>query len=163
MNPSFLIRGANPEDISAIHSLLQGLADYSQMSNEFVVTQENLKASLFGEDRVGECLLAVVDNVPVGIAVFFNNYSSFLAKTGIYLEYLFVLPEHRGNGIGKALFGAVAKIAVERDCRRFEWAVLEWNKASIKFYDSLGASKLQDIRICRLIDEPLKRVAQLYG
>lgn len=162
MNFQFQIREATPEDVPSIYSLVRDLAEYEKMSDEVVGTDEMMHESLFGEKAVAECILATIEDKAVGLALFFHNFSTFLAKPGIYLEDLFVMPEFRGQGIGKALLSRVAKTAVERNCGRMEWSVLDWNKPSIDFYDSLGAVQMSEWITCRLTGEPLLKTAELY-
>jgi GNAT superfamily N-acetyltransferase len=124
-------------------------------------TEQRLRETLFGERPAAEILLASSEGETVGFAVFFTNYSTFLAKRGLYLEDLFVKPHGRGKGIGKALLARLAKIAVERDCGRVDWSVLNWNEPSIRFYDALGAVALSDWTTYRLTGEPLAKLAGL--
>jgi GNAT superfamily N-acetyltransferase len=126
-----------------------------------VATQELLRETLFGVRRVAEVVLAYIADQPVGFALYFHNFSTFVGRAGIYLEDLFVEPAHRGEGVGKALLAYVAKLAVERGCGRFEWAVLDWNTPAIDFYRSLGAVPLDDWTIFRLTGDALHRVAAL--
>lgn len=140
MGLPFTIRAARPDDVGDILRLIQGLADYEKLRHECVATEEELSRTLFTPAHGGaEVLLGEVGEVVVGFALFFHNYSTFLAKPGIYLEDLFVEPAHRGLGIGKALLKRLAKLAVERGCGRLEWSVLDWNKPAIDFYVALGA------------------------
>ncbi|HWP40301.1 MAG TPA: GNAT family N-acetyltransferase [Tepidisphaeraceae bacterium] len=144
----------------AILSFIRALAEYEKLSHQCIATEQALRQTLFSEHRYAEVLLARVDDAPVGYALFFHSYSTFLARPGIWLEDLFVLPEHRGKGVGKALLGAVARIARQRNCARLEWAVLDWNQPAIEFYRRLGAAILPDWRICRLSED---RIADLAG
>jgi GNAT superfamily N-acetyltransferase len=125
-----------------------------------VATEESLRRTLFGNPRFAEIILGCEDGEPVGFALFFHNYSTFLGRPGIYLEDLFVDPDRRGRGYGKALLAHLARLARERDCGRVEWAVLDWNKPSIEFYQSLGAVSLDDWIIFRLTGEALERSAR---
>lgn len=156
MTPAFSIRPATREDAALILSFIQALADYEKLTHEVTATEETLRTTLFGENPRAETLLAFEGNTPVGFALFFHNYSTFLGKPGIYLEDLFVKPEYRKHGYGKALLVRLAQIAVERDCGRFEWSVLDWNKSSIDFYRSLGGRPMEDWSIFRLDGEQLK-------
>ena len=156
------IRHANEADVPAILSLIQGIAEYEKLSHEVTATESQVRESLFGARPYAECLLGCVNSEPVGFAVFFHNFSTFLAKPGLYLEDLFVRPEHRGCGLGKALIKAVAKIAVERGCGRYEWTVLDWNQPAIDFYQSLGAEMKSDWRIMRVTGEALEKMAQTH-
>jgi len=150
---------ATESDIPVIHSLIKGLAEYERLIQEFIATEERLRESLFGTKRYAEVIIARLGDVPTGFAVFFHNYSTFHARPGIYLEDLFVLPEYRGKGIGKALLVYLAKLAVERKCERIEWVVLDWNESAIEFYKKLGAEPMSDWRVFRLSDESLTTLA----
>jgi GNAT superfamily N-acetyltransferase len=153
------IRPAIEADVLLILSFIQKLAEYERLRNECVATEEKLRATLFGEKRFAEVLIAEWNGAPAGFALFFHNYSTFLAKPGLYLEDLFVDPEMRGNGIGKALLVRLAQIALERGCGRFEWWVLDWNEPSINFYKSLGAEPMNDWTVFRVTGEKLKKLA----
>ena len=144
------IRPATENDLQQIMEFIRGLAEYEKLSHQCVATGPALRETLFGPRRYAEVLIARLDDVPVGFALFFHNYSTFLAKPGIYLEDVFVLPEHRGEGVGKALLKSVAQIAKDRDCGRLEWSVLDWNKSAIQFYERIGATVMDDWRICRM-------------
>jgi GNAT superfamily N-acetyltransferase len=132
------IRAGELEDVPLIADLIRGLARYEKLEHEVVMTEEKLTDSLFGERRYAETLIAEEDGEPVGFALFFHNYSTFLAQPGIYLEDLFVLPEKRGGGTGRALLERLAQLALERGCGRLEWAVLDWNVDAIALYDAVG-------------------------
>ena len=147
------------EDVPVILRLIRALADYERLSHQAVATEQDLRGALFGPKPFAEVILAWVDDVPVGFALFFHNFSTFLGRPGLYLEDLFVVPEWRGRGVGRLLLSHLAKIAIERNCGRMEWAVLDWNEPAIGFYERLGASVLEDWRICRLTDDALKRAA----
>lgn len=138
---------------------IRALAEYEKLSHEVVATEADIHAGLFGPKRVAECAIAVWEGAPAGFALFFHNYSTFAGKPGIYLEDLFVLPELRGNGIGKVLLAHLAKLARERGCARLEWAVLDWNAPSIAFYQSLGARPMDDWTVYRLTGDALSRLA----
>ena len=153
------IRAGRLEDVPLIAELVRGLARYEKLEHEVVMTEEKLTDSLFGERRYAETIIAEDDDEPVGFALFFHNYSTFLAQPGIYLEDLFVLPEKRGGGVGRALLERLAQLAVERGCGRLEWAVLDWNVDAIRFYERLGAKPNADWTIYRLTGESLHRVA----
>jgi GNAT superfamily N-acetyltransferase len=155
------IRSATRADVAAVLRLIRALAEYEKLLHEAVATEEQLARTLFGERPSAEVLLAEEGGSAVGLALFFQNYSTFLARPGIYLEDLYVEPEARGRGIGKALLQAVARIAVERQCGRFEWAVLDWNTPAIDFYKSLGAHPMHDWTVFRLTGEALARLAQM--
>lgn len=153
------IRSASEPDLALILFFIRELALYEKLAHKVVATEELLRRTLFGERQYAEVLIAEADGDPVGFALFFHNYSTFLARPGIYLEDLFVKPEARGRGYGKALLARLAAIATERECGRVEWAVLEWNEPSIAFYRSLGAVPLDDWRLFRLTGEALEALA----
>jgi len=154
----FCIEPAQPRDTADLLALIRGLAEYERLAHMVVGTEAQLGAELFGERPVIEAVLGREDGRAVGFALYFHNFSTFLARRGLYLEDLFVVPEARGRGYGKALMQHVAGIAVERRCGRFEWSVLDWNQPSIDFYKSLGAELLPDWRICRVTGEALARL-----
>ena len=155
------LRPATREDLPTILALIKELAEYERLAHEVVVTQDLLEEHLFGPAPKAEVILALLDNEPVGFALFFHNFSTFLGRPGIYLEDLFVRPEARGKGIGKALMVKVAQIAVQRGCGRFEWAVLDWNEPSIEFYRRLGAVPQAEWTVQRLTGDALHAVARL--
>ena len=159
-----MIRASTPADVPALHALIGALARYEKLEHAHVGSAERLGEHLFGERRYCEALVAEDDangaRRVVGFALFFHNYSTFLAQPGIYLEDLFVLPEARRRGYGRDLLRAVARLAVERGCGRFEWAVLDWNEPAIRFYESLGATPLDEWRLFRLTGEALTKLAQ---
>jgi GNAT superfamily N-acetyltransferase len=154
-----MIRSARPDDVPAVLSLIRELARYEKLEHEVVGTEEDLREHLFGTHPRAEVALVEDGGDIAAFALFFHNYSTFLCKPGLYLEDLFVLPEHRRKGYGRALLGHLAKLAVERGCGRFEWAVLDWNEPAIAFYRSLGARMLDDWRIFRVTGEALGRLA----
>lgn len=154
---------ATPADVPAILSLIRGLAEYEKLSHACVATEEALHATLFGDRPAAEVLTARVGSDAVGFALFFSSYSTFLAKPGIYLEDLFVRPEHRGSGIGKALLKAVAKLAHARGCGRLEWSVLDWNEPSIQFYKKLGAVPLDDWTMYRMTSDAIAKLVMEDG
>lgn len=156
MNPSFSIRNATPDDVPQLFELIKALAAYEKLSHLVTGTTEALQEHLFGERPYIEAIVAEFENKAVGFALFFWNYSTFLTKPGIYLEDIFVLPEYRRLGIGKALLTRVAKIAAERNAGRLEWSVLDWNESAIVFYQRFGASVLPDWRICRITEDKLQ-------
>lgn len=151
---------ATPADVPAILELIKGLAAYERLSHEMVATEADLRNALFGSRPFAEVILAKEGDEPVGFALFFHNYSTFLGRPGLYLEDLFVDPERRGRGIGRQLLAALARLAVERGCGRFEWSVLEWNAPAIGFYERMGARVMPEWRICRLTGEALARAAE---
>lgn len=150
---------ATEQDTPLILSFIQDLAKYERLATACVATEDHLRRSLFGEKPDAEVLLAFSGEKPVGFALFFHNYSTFLAARGLYLEDLFVIPEARGQGAGYALLSALAEVALLRDCARLEWSVLSWNQLAIDFYLRLGAVPLDDWRTYRLMGEPLRRLA----
>lgn len=150
-----MIRAATPEDVPTIARLIRDLAEYEHLSHAVVLEEERLREHLFGARPYAEVLLAGVEGEVCGFALFFHNYSTFLGRPGIYLEDLFVRPEHRGGGHGKALLLAVARLAVERGCGRVEWSVLDWNEPAIAFYRSLGAVPMDEWTGFRLAGEAL--------
>ena len=154
-----MIRPATPDDVPTIAKLIRDLAEYERLVDKCVFKDSDLRDSLFGTRRYAEVLLAEDAGSVVGFALFFPNYSTFRGKPGIYLEDLFVVPEARGKGHGKALLVALAKLAVERDFCRVEWSVLNWNTPSIDFYKALGAVQMDEWSVYRLTDAALVRVA----
>ncbi len=156
----FILRFATPDDVPAIFELIKALAEYEKLSDQVSGSVEELKQHLFGEHPYAEVVLAELEEKAVGFALFFHNYSTFLTQPGIYLEDLFVLPEYRSQGIGKALIVYVAQLAVFRGCGRFEWSVLDWNQPAIDFYKYMGASLLEEWRICRVTGEALTQMSQ---
>lgn len=144
------IRFAQREDVPLIARFIRDLAEYERLTDACVMTEASLEATLFGERAYAEVLLAFEGTAPVGFALFFHNYSTFLGRPGIYLEDLFVEPEERGKGYGKALLLRVVALAAERGCGRVEWSVLNWNKPSIDFYESLAARPQDEWTVYRL-------------
>jgi len=154
------IERATERDIPAIVRLVTRLAEYEKLAHAMVSTEDDFRKALFGPQRNVEALMAFAGDAPVGFALYFYNFSTFLGKRGIYLEDLFVDPEFRGQGIGKALLQRLARIAKDQDCGRMEWSVLTWNQPSIKFYHRLGAVTLEDWRTFRLSGVALERLAE---
>jgi GNAT superfamily N-acetyltransferase len=152
-----ILRFAEPADCNVLFDLIQALAEYEKLSHAVTGNAQFLKEHLFDTKYI-EAILAEFSGQAVGFALFFHNYSTFLTKPGIYLEDLFVLPKYRRKGIGKALFAKLAQIAVQRNCGRLEWSVLDWNEPAIAFYRSMGASILDDWRICRVTEEALNKL-----
>jgi GNAT superfamily N-acetyltransferase len=150
MSDSITIRPASESDIPAVLGFIRALAKYEHLEHECIATEEGLRKTLFGPRPYAEVVFACIEDIPVGFALFFHNYSTFLAKPGIYLEDLFVNPEARGRGIGKRLLQWLARTTVARDCGRLEWSVLDWNEPSIRFYKSLGAVLKSEWQIFRL-------------
>ena len=146
-------------DVPTILHLIQSLAEYEKLSHEVVATEDSLRAALFGDQPGAECLIARENGEPVGFALYFHNFSTFLSRRGLYLEDLFIEPAHRGKGYGKALLQQLAQIAVARGCGRLEWSVLDWNAPAIGFYESLGAKLMSDWRIFRLTGGALQTFA----
>lgn len=156
------LRLATKNDVPQILAFIQALAEYEKLAHQVVATEDKLAATLFGDKAFAEVVIADYQGEPAGFALFFHNYSTFLAKPGIYLEDLFVDPSLRGKGIGKALITYLAKLAMERDCGRLEWSVLDWNQPAIEFYQSLGAQMLHDWRINRVTGETLQSMARMF-
>jgi GNAT superfamily N-acetyltransferase len=155
----FEIRPARLEDVPVILQLIRDLATYERAPNDVTATEPQLVDVLFGEKPVAEVLLAFEGESPVGFAVFFYNFSTWLGRPGLYLEDLFVNPEKRGKGYGRALLVALAKIARERECGRMEWAVLDWNEPAINFYRKLGAQPMHEWTVFRLTPDDIARLA----
>ena len=153
-----MIRPATPADVPTIARLIRALAEYERLAHAVVLDEGRLREHLFGSRPYAEVLLAEEAGTVVGFALFFHNYSTFLAKPGIYLEDLFVEPAQRGKGHGKALLQALARLALERDCGRLEWSVLNWNEPSIQFYKSLGAEPMNEWTVYRLAGEALNQL-----
>lgn len=159
-----VIRPARPADVPVILTLIRSLAAYERLAADCIATEAALASSLFPDDAAAAgpaayCVLAEADGVPAGFALYFFNYSTFLARPGLYLEDLFVKPEFRGRGLGKALLLHLAQLANTRGCGRMEWTVLDWNQSAIEFYESLGARRLREWQLCRLTGEELRRYA----
>ena len=153
------LRPATIADVALILSFIRDLAEYERLAHEVVATEELLRETLFGARPGAEVVIAELDGAPVGFALFFHNFSTFLGRPGLYLEDLFVRPAARGHGVGRALLARLAAIAVERGCGRFEWAVLDWNEPAIGFYRKLGAVPLDDWTVQRVTGEALRRLA----
>ena len=154
-------RFAQEEDITLILQFIKYLAEYEKMLDEVVATEELLKEWIF-EKKKAEVIFALEDGVEVGFALFFHNFSTFLGRAGIYLEDLYVKPEYRGKGYGKALLKKLAEIAVERGCGRLEWWCLDWNKSSIDFYKSMGAQPMDGWTVYRMTGDTLKNMAAVF-
>ena len=153
------IRFATAADTTAILGFIRDLAEYEKLAHECVATEEQLRATLFGARPGAEVVIADLAGSPVGFALFFQSYSTFLAKPGMYLEDLFVRPVARGKGVGRALLSALAKIAIDRNYGRFEWAVLDWNEPAIRLYRSLGAAPMDEWTVNRMTGAPLAKLA----
>ena len=163
MEEQFLIRAATPADVPDLLRLIRGLAEYEKLAHMAVGTEPQLHAALFGPRPAAEALMAERGGTPVGFALFFTTFSTFLCKPGIYLEDVFVTPENRGFGIGKALLRKLAQLAAERGCGRLEWRVLDWNEPSIRFYQSLGASLLKEWILVRMTEGEFRAFAATRG
>jgi GNAT superfamily N-acetyltransferase len=149
------IRPTKPADVPVVAELIRQLARFEKLEDEVVLTEDLLMTGLFGPRPYAEAVLAEVDGEPIGFALFFHTFSTFLARPGIYLEDLFVLADHRGRGVGRALLAHLARLAVERGCGRLEWAVLNWNKEAIGFYERLGAKPNSEWTVYRIAGEAL--------
>ncbi|MCB0746739.1 MAG: GNAT family N-acetyltransferase [Ignavibacteriae bacterium] len=154
------IKFATSDDTSIVLEFIKKLADYEKLSHEVVATEEELKKTIFAKNSNAEVILGYLGETPVAFALFFHNYSTFLAKKGLYLEDLFVLPEYRRNGFGKIMLKFLAKLALERNCGRFEWSVLDWNKPAIDFYKSIGAEQKKEWLLNRLTGKSLIEFAK---
>lgn len=157
--PGFVIRQATEADVPLILQFIRGLAEYERLAHECVADEATLLRTLFGERRVAEVLIGSDNDNPVCFALFFHNFSTFLGRPGIYLEDLFVNPDQRGKGFGKAMLAYLAKLAVERECGRLEWSVLDWNEPAINFYKSLGAKPMDEWTIFRVTGDALTQLA----
>jgi GNAT superfamily N-acetyltransferase len=155
---NFRIRFADEADVSLILSFIKELADYEGMLMEVVATEDILRESLF-ERKMAEVIIGELDNKPVGFALYFHNFSTFLGRPGLYLEDLYIKPEVRGRGLGKILLSFLAKLALERKCGRLEWWCLDWNECSIEFYKQQGAVPMDDWTVFRVHDVALDKLA----
>jgi GNAT superfamily N-acetyltransferase len=158
-NASVVLRTARETDVPVILELIEALADYEKLRDQCVATAEELRATLFGDVPMAEVVLAEVDGQVAGFALYCGNYSTFLARPGIWLEDLFVRPEFRGHGLGKRLLSHLAQLAIERNCGRVEWGVLNWNTPSIGFYESLGARGMREWTTFRLTGDAIASLA----
>jgi GNAT superfamily N-acetyltransferase len=158
--PELAIRFARADDVPAILAFIRELAEYERLAHEVVADEAQLRATLFGARPAAEVLIAELAGAPVGFALFFSSYSTFLGKPGLYLEDLFVRPAARSRGVGGALMAACARIALDRDYGRFEWSVLDWNEPALRFYSALGATPMTDWTIQRLVGAPLAALAR---
>jgi GNAT superfamily N-acetyltransferase len=154
------IEKANVEHLPLILSFIRELAEYERLSDEVVASEESLREALFGEHPAAEVVISYYEERAVGFALFFHNFSTFLSRRGLYLEDLYVKPEARGKGIGRAMLVHLARIARDRNCGRFEWAVLDWNEPAINFYKSLGAVAMDEWTTFRLTGKALDRLAE---
>ena len=157
---NFEIKSAKIDETGVILEFIRKLAEYEKLLHEVTATEEDLKKTLFSDRSNAEAVIGYLDNKPVALAIFFHNYSTFLGKKGLYLEDLYVLPEYRNNGIGKKMLKYLAKLAIERDCGRFEWSVLDWNEPAIQFYESIGAEFKKEWLITRVSGDSLKELAK---
>ncbi len=157
---NWIVRPATVADIPALFRLIKGLAEYENLQQEVAATEQELERALFGESSTPEALIATAGGDAVGYALFFQNFSTFLGRPGLYLEDLFVIPSHRGRGIGRSLLARVARIAVERRSGRLEWAVLDWNQKAIGFYERLGAKAMSEWTIYRISGGALTKLAE---
>ncbi|WP_423196115.1 MULTISPECIES: GNAT family N-acetyltransferase [unclassified Cupriavidus] len=159
MSTQYTLRPATPADSATLFRLIAALAEYEKLTHLVEATPEKIEQALFGARPHAEAIVAEVDGKAVGFALFFHNFSTFLAKPGLYLEDLFVEPAWRGHGLGKAMLRYLAALAVARGCGRFEWSVLDWNEPSIRFYRAMGADVMPDWRICRVTGDALDQLA----
>mgnify|MGYP003565214460 CR=1 FL=1 len=156
----FTLRFAVEEDVPIILEFIKELADYEKLSHKVVATEEGLRKSLFGESTVAEVLIAEYLTKPVGYCLFFHNFSTFLGRPGLYIEDIYVRLEHRGQGFGKSILAYLANLAVERDCGRIEWSVLDWNINAINFYNDLGANAMDGWTVYRITEEALTKLSK---
>ncbi len=158
----FTIRDATEADTALVLWFIKQLAEYEKLTQEVEATEEKISKALFGPKPYAEVLIGEYRSEPVGFALFFHNFSTFMGKPGLYLEDIFIIPEMRGRGFGKIMLQFLARIAVERDCGRMEWAVLDWNEPSIQFYESIGARLMKEWIINRLSGEQLSSLAAAF-
>jgi len=154
------IRPAIEDDVKLILQFINELGEYEKLSHKVVATEEKLRKTLF-KQKMAEVIIGEFKGEPVGFALFFHNYSTFLGQAGIYLEDLYIKPEMRGRGFGKSILKHLAKLALERDCGRFEWACLDWNDPAIGFYKSLGAEPQNEWTVYRITGETLRKMAEV--
>lgn len=153
------VRPARPDDVPAIHAMIGELAEFEHLQDQFVATVEDLHASLFGESPAAEALVAEAEEGLAGYAIYFTTFSTFLCRSGLWLEDLYVRPDWRGSGVGKRLLLAVAEVARERGSGRYEWSVLDWNQRAIDFYEAMGGEILEEWRIVRVNRDGIERLA----
>lgn len=159
-DPKFIIRPATIDDTALILTFIKELADYEKLLDEVVATEETLKDSLFGDTAHAKVIIGEYEGKPVSFALYFHNFSTFLGRPGIYLEDLYVQPQLRGKGLGKILLGYLANLAIELNCGRLEWWVLDWNQPAIDFYSALGAQPMDEWTVNRVSGEALNKLAQ---
>ena len=163
LTSNFMIRTGTEEDAPVIFSLIKELAEYEHLAHEVVASVDDIRKTLFGERPFAETLIGEYGGLPISFALFFYNFSTFMGKPGIYLEDLYVQPEHRGKGFGSKMLAHIAALARERNCGRFEWSVLNWNTPAIRTYEKLGATPMKDWILYRLSGEALDRLADKKG
>lgn len=163
MNDKFEIKFATVSDVPLILSFIKELAEYEKLLHEVIATEEVLTETLFGEHAHAEVVFGYLNNVPVSFALFFHNFSTFLGRSGIYLEDLYVKPGARGKGIGQKMLGYLAHLAKERNCGRLEWWVLDWNETAINFYKKIGAVAMDEWTVYRVTGEPLNHLAATWS
>jgi len=156
---NFIIRPATESDVDTILSLIKELADYERLTHEVVATENDIRRSLFGERPFAEALIGEDKRTPISFALFYYNFSTFIGKPGIYLEDLYVKPEYRSKGFGRKMLVHIARLAIKRNCGRFEWSVLDWNTPAIRTYDKLNAKPMQDWILYRLTGKALAELA----
>jgi GNAT superfamily N-acetyltransferase len=161
MTDSFDVRAAERGDVTAILAMIRELAEYEHLTHLCTATTAQLEQELFGDEAAAEALIATSADEPVGYAIFFHNFSTFIGRKGLYLEDLYVRPSHRHHGCGRALLLAVARIAAGRNCARFEWMALDWNAPAIDFYEKLGAQQMPEWRLLRVTGDALTQMANL--
>ena len=161
MPPAFTVRPAQRSDVSSILKMIRELAEFEHLTHLCTATTAQLEQELFGPEATAEALIAESDGTSVGYAIYFHNLSTFLGRKGLYLEDLYVRPSHRHRGCGRALLIAVARIAAERSCARFEWMALDWNTPAIDFYEKLGAAQMKEWRLLRVTGDALKKLAAM--
>jgi GNAT superfamily N-acetyltransferase len=155
------IKQARNEDIPLILTFIKEIAAYEKLSDEVVTSEDTLKESLFGKSSCAEVILSYLNNQPVAFAVYFHNFSTFTGKKGLYLEDIFVRPAYRGHGVGMQMLKYLAKLAIERDCGRMEWSVLNWNEPAINFYNKIGAVPMQEWTVYRMNEDAIRNFADL--
>jgi len=160
--PDFVLREATEKEVPLVLSFIHELAEYEKLAHEVVATEEVLRKSLFGDRKVAEVIIGYYQDEPVSLALFFHNFSTFLGQPGIYLEDLYVKPEMRGKGFGKAILAYLASLARERNCGRLEWWVLDWNEPALKFYRSIGAMPMDEWTVQRVAGEALEKLANTF-